>query len=99
MTKNDAIKVIARSTIKNNHLEEALSLYRLLATETRKEKGCIAYELFEELGNSNNLTLIEEWESEEALQQHTQTKHFIELVGKLAKIEKEAPVLIYKKIF
>lgn len=67
--------------------------------ETVKEEGCISYELFQELSNPNNLTLIEEWEDIDALQQHTQTPHFITLVGKLALYEKELPVLIYKKLF
>ena len=98
MKNNSAIKVIARSTIKNNCMDEAIKLYRLLVEETRKEQGCISYELFNELGNENNITLIEEWESLEDLNKHTKTTHFIELVNKLSEIETEAPVLIYKKI-
>ncbi len=93
------IKVIARSTIKEGHLSDALNLYRLLVNETVKEQGCISYELFQELENCNNLTLIEEWDDMEALQRHTQTPHFIDLVGKLALYEKELPVLLYKKLF
>jgi quinol monooxygenase YgiN len=82
------IKVIQRSVIKENHLSDALMLYQLLVKETLKEKGCISYELFQELDNSNNLTLIEDWEDIEALQRHTQTPHFITLVEKLALYEK-----------
>jgi quinol monooxygenase YgiN len=93
------IKVIARSVIKENHLSDALQLYKLLVAETIKESGCISYELFQELNNPNNLTLIEEWEDMEALERHTQTPHFITLVEKLSFYEKELPVLIYKKLF
>ncbi|WP_315167584.1 putative quinol monooxygenase [Metaclostridioides mangenotii] len=93
------IKVIQRSVIKEKHLSDALMLYQLLVKETLKEKGCLSYELFQELDNSNNLTLIEDWEDIEALQRHTQTPHFITLVDKLALYEKELPVLIYKKLF
>lgn len=93
------IKVIARSIINENHLTDALHIYKLLVSETVKESGCITYELFQELNNPNNLTLIEEWEDMEALQRHTQTPHFITLVGQLSTLEKELPVLIYKKLF
>lgn len=93
------IKVIARSVIKEGHLSDALKIYQLLVNETVKEYGCISYELFQELDNPNNLTLIEEWEDTRALQLHTQTPHFIELVEKLSSYEKELPVLIYKKLF
>lgn len=93
------IKIIARSIIKENHLSDALHLYQFLVKETVKEQGCISYELFQELDNPNNLTLIEEWEDEDALQRHTQTPHFVDLVGKLSLYEKELPVLIYRKLF
>jgi quinol monooxygenase YgiN len=93
------IKVIARSIIKENYLPEALHLYQLLVQETVKEQGCISYELFQELDNPNNLTLIEEWEDLEALKRHTETPHFITLVQQLSSFEKELPVLLYKKLF
>lgn len=93
------IKVIARSVIKENHLADALSLYKLLVAETVKEQGCISYELFQELDDPNSLTLIEEWDDIEALKLHTETSHFVTLVEKLAAYEKELPVLIYKKLF
>ncbi|WP_312419044.1 putative quinol monooxygenase [Anaerospora hongkongensis] len=93
------VKVIARSIIKENSLPEALALYQLLVQETVKEQGCISYELFQELDNPNNLTLIEEWEDLEALKRHTETSHFITLVQQLAQFEKELPVLLYKKLF
>lgn len=93
------IKAVARSIIKEDHLSDAIQLYQLLVNETVKEQGCILYELFQELDNPNNLTLIEEWEDIEALQLHTQTPHFIDLVKKLALYEKELLVLIYKKLF
>lgn len=93
------IKVIARSIIKENHLSEALEIYKLLVAETVKETGCISYELFQELNNPNSLTLIEEWDDMEALQRHTKTPHFITLVEQLSFLEKELPVLIYKKLF
>lgn len=93
------IKVIAPSVIKENHLSDALHLYQLLVKETVKEQGCISYELFQEVGNPSRLTLIEEWEDQTALQRHTQTPHFIDLIKKLALHEEELPVLIYKKLF
>lgn len=93
------IKVIAPGVIKEPHLEDALDLYRLLIQETVKEPGCISYELFQELDDPNRLTLIEEWVDLEALQLHTKTPHFIDLVAKLSQYEEEQPVSLYKKLF
>lgn len=93
------IKVVARSIIKEGCLTEALQLYRLLIDKTVQEKDCISYELFQELENPNHLTLIEEWTDLEALKRHTETAHFIDLVGKLSSYETELPVLLYQKVF
>ncbi|WOO37997.1 putative quinol monooxygenase [Anaerocolumna sp. AGMB13020] len=93
------IKVIVPSIIKENHLSDALQLYELLVKETVKEQGCISYELFQALDDPNSLTLIEEWEDEQALHRHTKTPHFINLVGKLAEYEQELPIHICKKLF
>lgn len=92
------IKVIAQSKIKEGSLQKVFVLYALLIEKTRQEIGCISYELYQEIGNKNNLTFIEEWESLKYLKKHTKTKHFIEIVEELAEYETELPVLIYKKL-
>lgn len=92
------IKVIARSKIKTGSLPKVLVLYDELTQKTRKEEGCVSYELFQEVHDENSLTLIEEWNDLQALEKHTQTPHFIDLVDKLAAYETELPVLIYKKL-
>lgn len=92
------IKVIARSTIKEGTLNKVLDIYQELVEETRREKGCISYELYQELNNENELTLIEEWLSLNDLEDHTNTSQFQRLVKKLSQYEIELPVLIYKRL-
>lgn len=93
------IKVISRSFIKPNTLKKTLTLYKTLVEKTRAESGCISYELFQNIHNENNLTLIEEWCDLASLQRHTETPHFIEIVAKLAKYETELPVEIYSRVY
>lgn len=77
------ITVIAKSVYKKEKLAEALTLYAELTEKSRKEKGCISYTLYEDNKNPCCLTMIEEWESEEILQEHFNTAHFKEIVPKL----------------
>lgn len=93
------IKVMAPSIIKDKYLDKAFDIYKLLVNETVKEDGCISYELFQDINNPNHLTLIEEWESLDALNKHTKTSHFIQYVKQLSIYEDELPVSLYKKIF
>lgn len=50
-----------------------------MVEETQKEKGCINYDLHEQLGTPGTFLFHENWESQEALDNHMQTPHFINL--------------------
>lgn len=54
---------------------------------TRKEDGCLRYDLFADLSDPTRFTFIEEWTSAEALQAHSQSAHIAagraKLEGKL----------------
>lgn len=92
------IKILVGSTIKEGCMQEALSIYNILVQETRKEDGCISYELFKDLNDSNRIMLIEEWEGHEHLEKHTQTDHFSIAMNQLSEIEKEEPVRVLSQI-
>lgn len=87
------LKVVAKAVVKEEKLEEYKKLAAELAAETRKENGCIAYELFEDADNGKILTFIEEWESRAALDSHMKTGHFTEIVPKLGKLQESGSEL------
>lgn len=43
--------------------------------ETRKEDGCISYELFQSLDDPDKLVFVEKWETREALTAHSKQPH------------------------
>lgn len=47
-----------------------------LVEPTRKEKGCAAYTLYQDNEDHLLLMLYENWETEEDLKAHTETKRF-----------------------
>lgn len=57
---------------KEAELEEALTA---LVEPTRKEAGCIRYDLVRGLGKPTEFAFIEEWESAAHLDTHSQTPH------------------------
>ncbi|XGU20710.1 putative quinol monooxygenase [Rhodococcus sp. 3Y1] len=77
------------TTVEQGDLAEVLRLYDELVTETRKEDGCINYELLQRTDNPCELVLVEEWESQEHLDAHTHTEHFVRLVEALAKLGRQ----------
>lgn len=57
--------------------EEALvrEVLESYVAPTRLEEGCIRYDLFVDQSNPCKFTFLEEWESVEALQKHSQSAH------------------------
>lgn len=93
------IKIVAKFTLKEDKIDEFKSLASELVTETRREDGCISYRLFQEMNNVKVLTFIEEWENQNALDRHMQSKHFKEILPKLAETqEKDADISIYQLV-
>lgn len=67
-----------------------------MVDETRKEKGCIQYDLIEETDNKGTFLVVETWENQQALDAHNTSKHFSDFV-ELVK-EKQAEVTVYKGV-
>lgn len=53
---------------------------------SRRDKGCIAYDLFESATVDNHMMICETWASEEDLKKHMESEHFKRLVPKLEEI-------------
>lgn len=93
------ITIIAKSIIKEGKIEEFKALAKELIDESRKEEGCISYNLNKDLNNENVLTFIEEWKSKEAIQSHNCSAHFTRIVPKLGELrEKKPEVNLYERI-
>ncbi len=54
-----------------------------LVSFSLRDKGCISYDLYGSLTNSDRLMIIETWNSKEDLQAHSETEHFKRLVPEL----------------
>lgn len=92
------IKVVAQNYIKADKVEEFIVLAEKLVQATRKnDAGCIRYELLQEVENPQILTMLEEWEDQEALNQHAASRHCKEVASRFADfMEKPAEMHIYQ---
>lgn len=94
------IKVVAKNYIREEKIEEFISLSKLLIKDTNsKDTGCIEYNLFRDSKETNVFSFIEAWESYEALHQHMKAKHFLEIVPKISEMtSKPGDMNIYEEI-
>jgi quinol monooxygenase YgiN len=93
------IKVVAKNYIQEEKMEEIMKLYKELVEKTVKEPGCIKYELYQDLNDTRIVTMIEEWESIEALAEHEKSEHFTRIFPLLKDlVTGESDFRIYKKL-
>jgi len=94
------IKIVAKNYVKTDKTDDFIALVTKLVQETNKnDEGCIHYELFQDIKDPSILTIIEEWESKEALGKHMAEKHFTEIVPLLADFtEKPGETNLYQKL-
>ncbi|WP_452233085.1 putative quinol monooxygenase [Lacinutrix sp. MEBiC02595] len=79
------LKIIATIIVKPEFKEEVLNMLQTVTDATRKEEGNISYVLHEDINNSLKILILEEWKSQEAIDFHNQTEHFLILKTELGK--------------
>ena len=86
-----SLRVVARIKARAETVSEVRELLSSLVEPTRKEFGCITYELLQNTEDPTDFTFVEEWETDEALASHAASDH-IEAIGpRLQPVVVEAP--------
>lgn len=93
------ISIIAKNVVAADKVDEFKTLARELVAETRKEKGCLAYALNQDLKDPTVLTFIERWQDQAAIDLHFAAPHFTRIVPLLGKLQ-AAPgdVRLYREV-
>ncbi|URZ17802.1 putative quinol monooxygenase [Clostridium felsineum] len=87
------LKIVAKFVINEDKVNEFKEYAAKLAAETRKEDGCISYQLLQNNDNSEMLIFIEEWKDQDAINKHNNSKHFVEILPKLTENSKKEPAI------
>ncbi len=69
------IYVIATLRVKPGKLPQLLEAAKLVMAATRKEEGCIFYDLHQSITEPNQVVFVERWTSREALGRHFEQPH------------------------
>lgn len=94
------ILVIARLVIKPGSIPHLLGPARLVIEATRREEGCIAYDLFTSTTEPDGLVFVERWATREALSLHARTPHVAAWreAGKPYVIERRIEIVTPEKV-
>lgn len=89
------LHIVALFKFNENYLIDAVELFQKLVRETRKENGCLQYDLIEDNSQKGTFFLIELWESVEHHSIHMGQDHLLEFFSSSAKMI-ESATEVYK---
>lgn len=89
------ITIIAFITAKAGMQQQVREVLLDLVAQTRKEKGCVNYDLHQSQDNPREFVMYENWESEADLDAHARSEHLVEF-GRAAGKLLERPAEITK---
>lgn len=93
------IKIVAENYIKEEHQKEFLKLTKELTILSREEAGNISYHLYQDIQDPSHYTFVEEWQNQEAIDLHNQTKHFTTIVPQIKSFaSKPSRAVKYKEV-
>jgi len=87
----DSLRVVARIKALPDKVDTVRSILLELIVPTRKEEGCIVYELLQNKADATDFTFVEEWQSESSLDSHAASDHLNDAAEKLRGVIAEAP--------
>lgn len=92
------LTVIAENKFKEDKIDVVKEIINKLIEQTLKEDGCIKYDIVQSTTNNGHLTMIEEWDSLESLQNHGVNPEFLKLANELTPFaEQVTQMTIYKE--
>jgi quinol monooxygenase YgiN len=84
----DRLRVLARVSAQEDRVEQVRAILIGLVDPTRREPGCLTYQLLQSRSDPNDFVFVEEWENATAEQAHFSTAHLkdalVKLTGHLA---------------
>lgn len=84
MTPNTSLRVIARVKAKADHVAQVREILSALVEPTRRESGCLSYELLQNSSDPADFVFVEKWASAAAEQAHFATPHISTALQRLA---------------
>lgn len=87
------IIAFAKWQVKENHLDEVLTLLEEVVPKSRKEPGNLFYQIYKSTSNPNTIVLYEGYIDEAAVEEHRNTPHFQKVI-----IEKIIPLLENREV-
>lgn len=93
------LRIVAVLEVKADYKEELIKVIHTLVDESRKEEGCVSYDLHEDTKNPLKLIFLETWASQAAIDIHNNAPHFKAFVAAIKGKIDSLTIDFIKKIY
>ena len=83
MPPDTSLRVIARARAKAEHITQVREILSALVEPTRRESGCLSYELLQNNADPTDFVFVERWANATAEQAHFVTPHLLSALQRL----------------
>lgn len=85
------IRVVAQVVARTDKISEVQAILQDIVAPTRRETGCLSYQLLHHRSNPAMFLFIEEWTDEQAIDAHFGTVHIQQALAKVTPLLAQAP--------
>jgi len=91
------VMIIVRITMtaRPEKRKEVMQTLLSMIEPTLQEKGCLSYQVFQDINDENVFSLIKEWETREDLDRHLRTDRFGVLLGTRILLNEQQSIQIH----
>ncbi len=91
--------ILARITVKPEAADTARGILTELVAQSRKEAGCVSYELYQQAATPHVFQTVEQWQDEAAANAHMTTPHIGAAIAAAGPLFAAPPeILAYTKL-
>lgn len=94
------LQTVSKIYVKEDQINEFIEVFRGMVDPTKKENGCIQYEMYQDEENPSTLIVLEQWGSRDDFDNHMKSEHLERILPKMGEfMRKEAEAnLCYKVV-
>ncbi len=93
------LQTVSKLYVMEDRVEEFLEVFKGMIEPTKKERGYIEYEMYQDEENPALLIVLEKWETREDFDNHLQSEHFKKIVPEMMKLmSKETELNICRRV-
>ncbi len=90
---SDPVLVIARAQVRPDCRELFLAAAQFCIEATRREHGCLAYDMHENIGQPGHFVCVESWEQREHVDAHMRQPHLLAFLKVAGACVTQPPVI------